>query len=122
MFHILPEEIRPLIIQKIDIAPISIYNLRNINQQFKKTIENLSHPDISEYNINKTSQKITELCKKQTHLNTFKWLSKNKLFLDLSHINTLIVNNRVDVIRLCFFQKEHLNILFNRFYFPIMLK
>ena len=77
MFHILPEEILTLIIQKIDIDPVSIYNLRNINQQFKKTIENLSHPDISEYNINKTSQKITELCKKQPHLNTFKWLSKN---------------------------------------------
>tara|TARA_Y100000389_G_scaffold60900_1_gene57041 strand:- start:87 stop:1214 length:1128 start_codon:yes stop_codon:yes gene_type:complete len=121
MFHILPEEILPLIIQKIDIDPISIYNLRNINQQFKETIENFSClVDISEYNINKTSQKITELCKKQTHLNTFKWLSKNKLFLDLSHINTLIVNNRVDVIRLCFFQKEHLNILFNRFYYPII--
>ena len=120
MFHILPEEILPLIIQKIDIDPISIYNLRNINQQFKKTIENFSCLGTSNYYGTKTSEKINELCRKQTHLDTFKWLSTNKLFLDLTHINTLIVHNRVDVIKLCFFQKENLNILFDRYYLPII--
>jgi len=122
MFHILPEELLPLIIQKLDIDPISIYNLRNINQQFKNIIENISYPDISDYNVTKTFMftQIRELCKKQTHIHTFKWLYKNNLFLDLTHINILIVNNRIDVIKLCLFQKENLNTLFNRFYLPVI--
>lgn len=62
------------------------------------------------------SERLEELCKKNTSTETFKWLIKNNIFFSLSNIKTLIINNRIDVIKCCFFYKDFLDLLFNRFY------
>ena len=62
------------------------------------------------------SEKLQGLCKKKTSTETFKWLMKNNIFFSLSNIKTLIINNRIDVIKAGFFYKEFLDIVFNRFY------
>lgn len=62
------------------------------------------------------SERLEQLCKKGTSTETFKWLMKNNIFFSLSNIKTLIINNRIDVIKAGFFYKEFLDILFNRFY------
>ncbi len=59
---------------------------------------------------------IDNLCKKRTSIKTFRWLMDNNIFFSLTNIKTLIVNDRIDVIRLGFFYKEFLDILFDRFY------
>src|SRR6056300_1121539 len=60
------------------------------------------------------SERLEELCKKNTSTETFKWLIKNNIFFSLSNIKTLIINNRIDVIKCCFFYKDFLDLLFNR--------
>ena len=52
---------------------------------------------------------IDNLCKKRTSIKTFRWLMDNNIFFSLTNIKTLIVNDRIDVIRLGFFYKEFLD-------------
>ena len=52
---------------------------------------------------------IDNLCKKRTSIKTFRWLMDNNIFFSLTNIKTLIVNGRIDVIRLGFFYKEFLD-------------
>lgn len=114
--------------------------LKRVNRQFRDVISSLENswlliPDknisslkTNQYNkllahtsntinIKKArSEKLDELCKKNTSTETFKWLMKNNIFFSLSNIKNLIINNRIDVIKSGFFYKEFLDLLFNRFY------
>lgn len=62
------------------------------------------------------SEKLELFCKKKTSIKTFKWLFDNNINLSLHNIKTLIINNRIDVIKKGFFYKDFLDLMFNKFY------
>tara|TARA_Y100001970_G_C14253609_1_gene873530 strand:+ start:4181 stop:5377 length:1197 start_codon:yes stop_codon:yes gene_type:complete len=111
----------------------TILNLKRINLFFKHCIENISSAwlDISKNNKNLfkcigtntvqsikviRSQHIDILCKKKTSIHTFKWIFQNNLSFSLQNIKTLIINNRIDVLKLGFQYEEFLNTIYNRFH------
>ena len=105
MFNKLPDEINKKIIYncKDIINPINFYNLRNINKDFYKIIINLGdlYSNYKDKDFQKINDDLNLLCCKKTSIKTFQWLFNNQIFLKLNHINNLIRNNRLDVIKLC---------------------
>lgn len=131
-------DIKENIFLQIDFNQILL--LKRVNSQFKKIISSLENSWLlipekkiiniktDDYNIlleessnfirikKERFEKLDCLCKKNTSVETFNWLMKNNIFFSLSNIKTLIINNRIDVIKCGFFYKEFLDLLFNRFY------
>ena len=72
--------------------------------------------DIYHDKITMYDKEMDIVCKKNTSVQSYEWLMKNNLFLSLPNIKSLIIYNRIDIIKAGFFYKEFLDVLFNRFY------
>lgn len=129
---------------EIDIR--EIVKLRNINTEFRELIDNINNLWDLKINDKKTLPRIyynnervydnnklkirnykidylssideqfTELCKKNTSKASINWLFKNNIFLSLKNIKYLIINNRIDIIKICLNYEENRKVIFNRFY------
>ena len=120
MFNKLPDKINKKIIYncKEIINPINFYNLKYINKDFNKIINNFKYlySNYKDEDFKKINDDLNLLCCKKTSIKTFQWLFNNQIFLKLNHINNLIINNRLDIIKLCNLYARQNDILFNRFY------
>jgi len=126
---------------EIDIR--EIVKLRNINTEFRELIDNISNlwdfknnmkglPEVyynrvygkktlkwSDYKYNSRlsiDEQFTELCQKNSSKESIDWLFRNNIFLSLKNIKCLIVNNRIDIIKMSLHYEENRKIIFNRFH------
>lgn len=123
MLNEIPLEVILLILDKFkhNDDPISFYNLRYINQTFKKIIDsyqtNFTTDKMIQYPYNNIlHEKMNGLCSKKTSIKTFEWFMRNNVFFSIKHVRNLIINNRYKVIKMGLKYKPFLDILFNRFY------
>ena len=133
MLDNLPDELLRVIIGNLEDNNIhgflemeiqTILDLKQINRFLKSFIENLQGlwtiiPENKESLIvikRKRTEDIDRICRKKVPVTTIEWLMKNNLFLSLPNIKSLIIYNRIDIIKAGFFYKEFLDVLFNRFY------
>lgn len=116
---------------KVDIN--FILSLKYINRFFKKYIEEKedlwieidknnylgSYQNIHESPnsiLDSRSSQVNDLCLKNTPQHIFRWLMDNNIVLSQKNIDSLIVKNRVDVIRNGFHYQSFLKTIFNRFH------
>ena len=118
MFHDLPDDIIDYIIDNLfdNNHPIELLELRNINKKLRLKIDNkkLKSSIINDdTNINKS---INDLLRKNTNIKQIEWLLKNHVKFNLNHIRTVIIHNRIDIIKKGFHYQDFLKLIFNRFY------
>jgi len=121
MLDTLPDDIIHLIIQKIDVNPMELYEYRMINQCFYKLVTSLRN----HYNPESSyvsGKWFNELCHKQITKETFEWYLQNNVQFTLPQINMLIKHNRKDLIQRGFRNSHFLKTLFNRFYISPHIK
>ena len=53
---------------------------------------------------------------KKISLKSIEWLFENNVQFKLNHVRTMIINNRIDIIKKGFFYSDFLKLIFNRFY------
>ena len=114
MINGLPEEIVSCILKKVDTDPVSFLNMRNINRQCRSLID--SYEDIYHDKITMYDKEMDIVCKKNTSVQSYEWLMKNNIHFSLNNVRSLIIANRIDVIKRGFYYKQFLDVLFNRFY------
>ena len=107
MLNEIPLEVILLILEKFKYNddPISFYNLRYINQTFKKIIDsyqtNFTTDKMIQYPYNNIlHEKINHLCTRKTSIKTFEWFMRNNVFFSIKHVRNLIINNRYKVIKM----------------------
>ena len=110
-----------------------ILSLKHINRFFKRYIEEKKGLWIEIDNNNylesyqnidprpglildSRSSQVNDLCLKKTPWHVFRWLMDNNIVLSQKNIDSLIVKNRVDVIRNGFHYQSFLKTIFNRFH------
>lgn len=110
-----------------------ILSLKHINRFFKRYIEEKEDIwiEINKNNylesyqnidprpgaiLDSRSSQINDLCLKNTPLHVFRWLMDNNIVLSRKNIDSLIIKNRVDVIRNGFHYQNFLKTIFNRFH------
>ena len=90
-----------------------------MNKIFNETIMEKKNLYSLRYNYDKysiTNRKINDLCCKKTTVNTFEWLMGNNISFSLTHIRSLIMKDRIDVLKSGTKYQDFLDVLFNRFY------
>ena len=134
--------------QYMEIDIREIIKLRNINNDFRKLIDSINNlwefknnmdelPKIyynriyknkilkwTDYNYNSRlsiDEQFNEICKKNTSIESIKWLFQNNIFLSLKNIKYLIINNRINVINMCLEYEENRKVIFNRFHIAEIL-
>ena len=134
--------------QYMEIDIREIIKLRNINNDFRKLIDSINNlwefknnmdelPKIyynriyknkilkwTDYNYNSRlsiDEQFNEICKKNTSIESIKWLFQNNIFLSLKNIKYLIINNRINVINMCLEYEENRRVIFNRFHIAEIL-
>ena len=120
-----------------------ILKLRNINTEFRALIDSISNlwdfknnmnglPEVyynrvyrektlkwSDYKYGSRrsiDEQFTELCQKNASKESVEWLFRNNIFLSLKNIKYLIINNRIDIIKMSLLYEENQKIIFNRFH------
>tara|TARA_Y100000817_G_scaffold2368_1_gene2018 strand:+ start:5777 stop:6871 length:1095 start_codon:yes stop_codon:yes gene_type:complete len=114
MIHKLPDDVLVTIIDRACSKPSEYLSLRNVNHYLYSIINNLS--DLYEGDLNSYEEDITLICKKNTSVETFQWIFRNKIQFTLQNIKELIIYNRYDVFSNGFNYNHFLKIIFNRFY------
>ena len=114
MIHKLPDDVLTTIIDRACSKPSEYLSLRNVNHYLYSIINNLS--DLYEGDLNSYEEDITLICKKNTSVETFQWILRNKIQFTLQNIKELIIYNRYDVFSNGFNYNHFLKIIFNRFY------
>ena len=119
MIQGLPSDIIDLIIDKLFLKyhPIELLQLRNINCEFRLKIDNKKIPSKLIHEDGETRMKIDSLLRRNTNINQIEWLMNNHVEFSLSHIRTIIIHNRIDIIKKGFYYENFLKLIFNRFYF-----
>jgi hypothetical protein len=96
--------------------PIEMIKYRNVNQTFRSLIDN-KKLDKSIIKENDNIKKETDIyLRKNTNIRQIEWLFDNHVNLNLDHIRTIIIYNRIDIIQKGFYYKNFLKLIFNRFY------
>ena len=118
MLDTLPNDIIKEIIDELFnyYHPIKIVQYRNINHLFREIIDDkrIDRPRIMEDKIIK--KEIDVYLRKNTNINQIEWLFNNHVNFDLDHVRTIIIYNRIDIIKKGFYYEKFLKLLFNRFY------
>lgn len=105
----IPEEIFDIIIKNIISSPKYIYNLRSINKTFRKYIDEIKYIKILNLNCEDIFNK---LAYSGLYCN-FIWLFNNNIKLSINNINNLIINNKINIIKLLFKYNDLKNMLFS---------
>ena len=115
MFSILPIDIIDTIIKNINYHPVELLELRNVNKIFREKIDQITNSSSYKFNDH-TNKKLDELLMKKISLRSIEWLFENNVQFKLNHVRTMIINNRIDIIKKGFFYSNFLKLIFNRFY------
>lgn len=115
MFSILPTDIIDTIITNLNYHPVELLELRNVNQIFREKVDQMK--DLPKYKLNDhTNKQLDELLMKKVTLQSVEWLFDNNVEFKLNHVRTMIINNRIDIIKKGFFYSNFLKLIFNRFH------
>ena len=115
MFSILPTDIIDTIITNLNYHPVELLELRNVNKIFREKIDQVTNSPNYKFNDH-TNKKLDELLMKKVTLKSIEWLFSNNVEFKLNHVRTMIINNRIDIIKKGFFYSDFLKLIFNRFY------
>jgi hypothetical protein len=117
MIHQLPDEVLNIIFSKSCLYPSDFIKIKGVNKHFRDIINYKKNIFLDKENNYEND--INRFCNILTPIETFTWFFENKIRFTLINIKELIISDRCDVFKKGYFDKNFLDIVFNRFHISL---